>query len=242
MHIALVTGASRGLGRAIAKQLSDDGYYVIVNYRTGKNEAEKTLLDIKASGGQGELLQFDVSDAQQVQKTLDDWKQQNSDKHIDILVNNAGINKDNLMVFMSDDEWQTVIDTNQNSFFYVTRALIKDMIVNKYGRIINVVSLSGQKGLQGQVNYSASKGAVIAASKSLALELAKKRITVNCVSPGFIKSDMTEGLDEKTLKTMVPMNRFGTPEEVAFAVSFLASERASYISGEVISINGGMYS
>jgi len=156
-------------------------------------------------------------------------------------VNNAGINRDNLMVFMTDSEWNQVINTNQNSFFYVTRSLLKEMIVHKYGRIINVVSLSGLRGLPGQVNYSASKGAVIAASKSLSQEVAKKRITVNCVAPGYIKSDMTDDLDEKKLKKMVPMNRFGTPEEVAYVVSFLASERASYTTGEVISINGGIY-
>lgn len=242
MRTALITGASRGIGKAIAKQLSEEGCYVLINYRKDSEGAEHTLQEIKDLGGQGELLPFDVSDAQQVQDALETWKDNNKDKFIEVLVNNAGINKDNLMVFMTDDEWQSVIDINQNSFFYVTRSLLKDMIVNKKGRIVNVVSLSGQKGLPGQVNYSASKGAVIAASKSLSMEVAKKKITVNCVAPGFIKSEMTEGLDEKNLKKLVPMNRFGTPEEVAHAVAFLASDKASYITGEVLSINGGMYS
>lgn len=241
MHIALITGASRGIGKAIAEQLSSDGFYVLINYRTNKEAAEETLNKIKAAGGSGELLPFDVSDSQQVQEGLENWKEKNPDRYIDILVNNAGINRDNLMVFMTDPEWNQVINTNQNSFFYVTRSLLKEMIVHKYGRIINVVSLSGLRGLPGQVNYSASKGAVIAASKSLSQEVAKKKITVNCVAPGYIKSEMTDGLDEKTLKKMVPMNRFGTPEEVAYVVSFLASERASYTTGEVISINGGIY-
>jgi len=241
MHIALVTGASRGIGKAIAKQLSIDGYYVIINYKSDKNEAEKTLKEIQKSGGKAELLPFDVSDVNQVQYYLNNWQEKNKDKYIDILVNNAGINKDNLMVFMTDDDWHKVINTNQNGFFYVTRTLLKDMIVNKGGRIITITSLSGQKGLAGQVNYSASKGAVIAASKSLSLELAKKKITVNCVAPGFIKSDMTEDLDEKNLKKLVPLNRFGTPEDVAYAVSFLASDKASYITGQVISVNGGLY-
>lgn len=242
MQIALITGASRGIGKAIAKQLSEDGYYVLINYRKDKTAAEITLSEIKAQGGEGELLPFDVSDSKQVQEVLEKWKEKNQDKYIEVLVNNAGINKDNLMVFMTDDDWHNVINANQNSFFYVTRSLLKDMIVKKSGRIISVVSLSGQKGLAGQVNYSASKGAVIAASKSLSMELAKKRITVNCVAPGFIKSDMTKDLDEKSLKKLVPMNRFGTAEEVAYAVSFFASPKASYITGEVLSINGGMYS
>lgn len=242
MHIALITGASRGIGKAIAEQLSLDGFYVLINYRANKEAAEDTLKKIKAAGGSGELLPFDVSNSQQVQEVLGNWKEQNPDSYIDILVNNAGMNRDNLMVFMTNAEWDQVIETNQNSFFYVTRSLLKDMIVNKYGRVINVVSLSGLSGLPGQVNYSASKGAVIAASKSLSQEIAKKKITVNCVAPGYIKSDMTDDLDEKKLKKMVPMNRFGTPEEVAYVVSFLASERASYITGQVISINGGIYS
>jgi len=143
---------------------------------------------------------------------------------------------------MTDTEWETVMSTNLDSFFYVTRSLLKNMIVNKSGRVINIVSLSGQKGLPGQVNYSAAKGAIIAATKSLAMELGKKKITVNAVAPGFIKTEMTTELNEKELKKMIPLNRFGKAEEVADLVSFLASEKSSYITGETISINGGMYS
>jgi 3-oxoacyl-[acyl-carrier protein] reductase len=157
-------------------------------------------------------------------------------------VNNAGLTRDNLMVFMSDDEWSDVMTTNLDSFFYVTRHLLQNMLVGKWGRIVNVVSLSGQKGLPGQVNYSASKGAVIAATKALAMEVGKKKVTVNAVSPGFIRTDMTKELDEKELSKMVPLRRFGEPSEVAEVVNFLVSEGASYITGETISVNGGMYS
>jgi 3-oxoacyl-[acyl-carrier protein] reductase len=158
------------------------------------------------------------------------------------LVNNAGITKDNLMVFMSDNDWDSVINTNLNSFFYVTRELLQDMLIKKQGRIINIVSLTGQKGQPGQANYAAAKGAIIASSKSLAMEIGKKKVTVNCVAPGFIKTDMTEHLNEKELKKIIPLNRFGESKEVAGVVSFLASEDASYITGEVISVNGGIYS
>jgi 3-oxoacyl-[acyl-carrier protein] reductase len=242
MRIALVTGGSRGIGRAISVKLAEDGYFVLVNYRSEKTEARKTLKMISEMGGRGELLQFDVSDPVQVNKVLEKWHEDHEELTIEVLVNNAGVNKDNLMVFMSDKEWGQVIETNQYGFFYVTRHLLQNMLVNKQGRIVNIVSLSGQKGLAGQVNYAASKGAVIAATKSLAMEVGKKKVTVNAVAPGFISTDMTKDLDEKQLSAMVPLRRFGKPEEVAEVVSFLVSEKASYITGEVISINGGMYS
>jgi len=156
-------------------------------------------------------------------------------------VNNAGIRKDALVMWMKNEEWSDVLNTNLNGFLYTTRLLIKDMLINKYGRIINVVSLSGVKGLPGQVNYSAAKAGVIGATKALAQEVAKKNVTVNAVAPGFIRTDMTKDLDEKELKTLIPMNRFGEPEEVAEVVGFLASEKASYITGAVINVNGGLY-
>lgn len=239
---ALVTGGSRGIGRAVSIKLAKEGYYTLINFRSNIEEAQATLNEIVESGGEGELIPFDVSDSKQVHTALSGWMDKNPDSHIEVLVNNAGITQDNLMVFMSDDEWSRVITTNQNSFFYVTRELLKGMIVAKSGRIINVVSLSGQKGHPGQVNYSASKGAIIAATKSLAMEVGKKRVTVNAVAPGFIKTEMTEHLNEKELKRMIPLNRFGRVEEVADVVAFLASPSASYITGETISINGGMYS
>lgn len=242
MKCALVTGGSRGIGKAICKELSKDGMYIIINYRSNTIEAQKTLDEIIADGGQGELLPFDVSDSNDIKSSLNTWSEANTDKSINVLVNNAGITKDNLMVFMADDEWSSVIKTNLDSFFYVTSQVLKNMIIGKWGRIINVVSLSGQKGMPGQTNYAAAKAGVIGATKSLAMEIGKKKVTVNAVAPGFIKTDMTEALNEKELKKLVPLNRFGTAQEVAYAVSFLASDKASYITGETISINGGMYS
>jgi len=241
MKYALVTGGSRGIGRAISVKLAQQGFYVLINYRSAHVEAQKVLDEIKGLGGRAELLPFDVSNSREVEGFLGTWMKSN-EQRIDVLVNNAGIVSDNLMVFMSDDEWNKVISTNQNSFFYVTRQVLEGMIVNKFGRIINVVSLSGQKGHPGQVNYSASKGAVIAATKSLAMEVGKKKVTVNCVAPGFIKTDMTDKIDEKDWKRHIPLNRFGTAEEVANVVGFLASDESSYITGETIAVNGGMYS
>jgi 3-oxoacyl-[acyl-carrier protein] reductase len=242
MMYALVTGGSRGIGKAISIKLGEDGYYVLINYKSNKVEAQKTLEIIKNNGGDGELMQFDVSDPEQIHKVLEEWNEKDKDRYIEVLVNNAGLAKDNLMVFMSDNEWREVIDTNQNSFFYVTSMVLLNMLVKKNGRIVNIVSLSGQKGQGGQVNYAASKGAVIAATKSLAMEVGKKKVTVNAVAPGFIATDMTKDLDENQLKKLVPLNRFGKPEEVAEVVSFLVSDKASYITGEIISVNGGLYS
>ncbi len=241
MKYALITGGSRGIGKAVSKKLAEDGFFVVINYRTNREEAEKTLAEIKTVGGNGELLQFDVSKPEEIETALEKYSKNHPENHIEILVNNAGIRKDNLQVFMGNDEWNDVINTNLNSFFYITRRLLKDMLVNKFGRIINMVSLSGLKGMPGQTNYSAAKGGIIAATKALAQEIAAKKVTVNAVAPGFIKTDMTADLDEKELKKMIPMRRFGKPEEVAELVSFLASEKSAYITGEVISINGGIY-
>ena len=196
---ALVTGGSRGIGRAISTKLAEDGYYVLINYNSNKIEAQKTLDIIKANGGDGELMQFDISDPTQVQNVLEEWGEKNKDRYIEVLVNNAGVTRDNLLIFMSDDEWRDVIDTNQNSFFFVTRKVLMNMLLKRKGRIVNIVSLSGQKGQPGQVNYAASKGAIIAATKSLACEVGKKNVTVNAVAPGFITTDMTLDLDEDQL-------------------------------------------
>ncbi|MDX2430055.1 MAG: 3-oxoacyl-ACP reductase FabG [Bacteroides sp.] len=242
MKIALVTGGSRGIGKAISVRLGSEGYYVIVNYRSNETEAKDTLEKIRSEGGEGELLRLDVSRAEEVNRVLDQWQNLNPEKQISILVNNAGVSKDNLMIFMSDQEWKDVMSTNLDSFFFVSRHLLKNMLVGKWGRIVNIVSLSGQKGLPGQVNYSASKGAVIAATKALAMEVGKKKVTVNAVAPGFIRTDMTKDMDEKQLSNLVPLRRFGEPEEVAEVVNFLVSDGASYITGETISVNGGMYS
>jgi 3-oxoacyl-[acyl-carrier protein] reductase len=238
MKYALVTGGSRGIGRAVCLKLADMGYYVIINYKSNKSEAKATLDLIK---GNGELMQFDVSSYNETNEILGKWVEENTDKFIEVLVNNSGIRQDGLLMWMKQEEWQNVIDTNLNGFFNVTRLLLKDMLIKRYGRIVNVVSLSGIKGLPGQTNYSAAKGGVIAATKALAQEVGKKNVTVNAVAPGFIKTDMTADLNEADHKPLIPLNRFGTPEEVAEVVGFLASEKSSYITGEVISVNGGLY-
>jgi 3-oxoacyl-[acyl-carrier protein] reductase len=240
MKYALVTGGSRGIGRAICLALAEIGYHVIINYNTNEVEASKTLKTLKDTGGNGELLPFDVSDAIKAKSALHAWKEKHADAYISVLVNNAGIRKDNLMVWMEAEEWARVIDTNLNSYYYVTQPLLQDMIVNKFGRIINIVSLSGEDGMPGQTNYSAAKAGVIGATKALAKEVGRKKVTVNAVAPGFIRTEMTADLDEKQHKGLIPVGRFGEPEEVAAVVSFLASEKASYITGEVISVNGGI--
>jgi 3-oxoacyl-[acyl-carrier protein] reductase len=242
MKTALVTGGSRGIGRAICYKLAAMGYYVVVNYRNNEAEANATLENIQVNGGNGELLKFDVADKTITQLILGGWLESNKDKTIEVLVNNAGIKDDGLMMWMKDEQWDSVLQTSLDGFFYVTRTVLNSMLLKRYGRIINIVSLSGLKGMAGQVNYSAAKGGVIGATKALAQEVGKRNITVNAVAPGFIKTDMTEGLPEEELKKMIPVNRFGLPEEVAHAVGFLASPDAGYITGAVINVNGGLYS
>lgn len=238
---ALVTGASRGIGRAIALKLATQGFSIIINYASNAEAAQNTLDEIVSAGGCAELLPFDVSDSKSVEDALQNWAQKHENEYISVIVNNAGVRKDNLMMWMPGQDWRDVLSISLDGFFNVTQPLLKNMLVKKWGRIVNVVSLSGIKGMPGQVNYSAAKGGLIAATKALAQEVAKKRITVNAVAPGFIKSDMTADLNEAELKKMVPVGRFGNPEEVAELVAFLVSDMAGYITGEVISINGGIY-
>lgn len=240
---ALVTGGSRGIGRAICIQLAKDSEYrILINYYSNETAAKQTLKSVRDAGGEGELLPFNVTDAENVKSALDQWHEANPDAIIEVIVNNAGITHDGMFMWMKAEDWSKVIDTSLNGFFNVTNHLIKKLLVNKYGRIINMVSVSGLKGTPGQTNYSAAKGAVIGATKALAQEVAKRNVTVNAVAPGFITTDMTQDLDEKELKKIIPANRFGTAEEVAHLVSFLASEKSSYITGDVININGGIYS
>ena len=240
---ALVTGGSRGIGRAICIQLAKDSeYQILINYNTNETAAKETLKLVEASGSQGQLMSFDVTDAEKVKSTLDDWHENNPNAIIEVIVNNAGITQDGMFMWMKAEDWSKVIDTSLNGFFNVTNHLIQKLLVNKYGRIINIVSVSGLKGTPGQTNYSAAKGAVIGATKALAQEVAKRNVTVNAVAPGFIATDMTQDLNEKELKKMIPANRFGTAEEVAHLVSFLASNKSGYITGDIININGGIYS
>jgi 3-oxoacyl-[acyl-carrier protein] reductase len=243
MNCALVTGASRGLGKAIAVQLAKDhGLYILVNYASNRTAAEETLAEIVSNGGQGELLQFNVQVKTEVDEALNGWREKNEEKFISVLVNNAGITRDGLFMWMPEKDWDDVINISAKGLFNVTQNAIQQMLRKRSGRIINVASVSGMKGVAGQTNYSAAKGAIISATKALAQEVAKRKITVNAVAPGFITSDMTKDLNETELKQMIPMNRFGKAEEVAHLVSFLASEKAGYITGEVININGGIYS
>lgn len=241
MKYALITGASRGLGKAISIRLAKDGFAVIINYQSNKEAAEDTLKQVQEAGGTGELLPFDVSNPQVIDTALEAWQNAHPDDYISVLVNNAGIRQDNLMVFMQEEQWSKVLDTTLNGFFYITRRLLKDMMTHRKGRIINMASLSGLKGLPGQTNYSAAKAALIGATKALAQEVAARKVTVNAIAPGFIASDMTKDLDEAELKKLIPLGRFGKPEEVAALTSFLASDDAAYITGQVISINGGLY-
>ena len=240
MKYALVTGGSRGIGRAVAQKLASQGWPVIINYRSNDEAARQTLDAIVAAGGQAELLPFDVTNPAETDAAMEQWEQQHPDDYV--VVNNAGIRHDAVMFMMTDEQWHTVLDTSLNGFFYITRRLLKHMMPRKRGgRIINMASLSGLKGLPGQANYSAAKAALIGATKALAQEVAARGVTVNAVAPGFIATDMTSDLDEGELKKLIPAGRFGRPEEVAALTAFLASDDAAYITGQVVSINGGLY-
>ncbi len=243
MNCALVTGASRGLGRAIAIRLAaDHGLFILINYAANQAAAEETLSMIRSAGGDGQLLPFNVQHKEEVDAALNTWKEANPDKFIQVLVNNAGITRDGLLMWMPEKDWDDVLDISVKGMFNVTQNVIQQMLRKRAGRIVNVSSLSGLKGVAGQANYSAAKGAMIASTKSLAQEVAKRNITVNAVAPGFIRSDMTLELNQEQIRQMVPMGRIGEPDEVAHVVSFLVSDKASYITGEVININGGIYS
>ncbi|SHH14023.1 3-oxoacyl-[acyl-carrier protein] reductase [Chryseolinea serpens] len=242
MKYALVTGGSRGIGRAVCVKLAEQGYHILINYKSNDAEAAKTAELVREKNVTAETLKFDVGNKTDVDAVLGGWVETNKDKVIEVLVNNAGIREDALMIWMTDQQWKNVLGSSLDAFYYVTRQVINGMLANKYGRVVSVVSLSGLKGMPGQTNYSAAKAGVIGATKALAQEVARRGVTVNAVAPGFIKTDMTQDLNEAELKAMVPMKRFGEPEEVADAVVFLASTRASYITGNVISINGGLYS
>ena len=237
---ALVTGASRGIGRAIAIELAKDGCSILLNYKSNHAAAEEAKRLIEEAGGEAELMPFDVSQPDAINAALDAWFAAHPDDYIDVLVNNAGIRRDGLMVFMNDDDWHDVVSSATEGFFYITRRVLQGMLYAHRGRIVNITSISGIYGTQGQTNYSAAKAAIIGATKALSKEMAARNITVNAVAPGYIATDMTVDLDEEELKKSIPAGRLGTPEEVAHLVSFLCSYEASYITGQVISVAGGL--
>ncbi len=242
MKYALVTGASSGIGKSICVKLASDlGYHVLVNYLHNQEEAHDTVKQVEAKGGTAEIMQFDVTSFSDTEKKLNAWAEKNKQAVIEVLVNNAGLVKDGLFMFMDAASWSEVIDVKLKGFYNVTRCVIQKMILNKHGRIINIASLAGLSGNAGQVNYAAANGGLIAATKALAKEIGKKNVTVNAVAPGFINTEMTDKLDYEKFVKIIPANRFGTAEEVADMVSFLASPKASYITGAVININGGIY-
>ena len=240
--VAIVTGASRGIGRAIALELGRRGARVVVNYRSSAEAAAEVVAAIEEAGGRAIAVQADVGDFEQaarlVQTALDEFDR------VDILVNNAGTTRDQLLMLMKEEDWDLVLKTNLYSIFYVTQAVLPMMLNQRYGRIINISSIVAFTGNPGQVNYASAKAGIIGFTKALALEVAGRNITVNAVAPGFIETDMTKNLPEKikeTFLSQIPMKRIGLPEEVAALVTFLASDKASYITGAVFHINGGLY-
>ena len=239
--IALVTGAGRGIGRAIAKRLAGDGIFVLINYCRSGKEAEEVLKEIRLGGGDGACVQADVSDFARTEEMIKEIIREYG--HIDILVNNAGITRDGLIMRMTEEDFDRVLEINLKGCFHTIRHLSRWFLKQKYGRIINIASVVGIAGNAGQANYSASKAGIIGLTKSAARELAGRGITVNAVAPGFIETEMTEVLSDQVKEraaAQIPMGKFGKAEDVAEAVTFLASDRAAYITGQVLQVDGGM--
>lgn len=237
-RIALVTGASKGIGAAIAAGLAKDGFDIWINYRKDHDAAEQVKKIVKETGRQCRLLPFDVADPDAAQNILYPLLEKETP---DILVNNAGCNRDLLMIWMSQQDWKDVLSVSLDGFFQITKGVIMGMLRKRKGRIINIVSTSGQSGMPGQVNYSTAKAGLIGATKALAAEVAKRNILVNAVSPGFIETEMIKDVPKDKVLPLIPLQRFGTADEVANVVRFLSSDSASYITGQVIGVNGGIY-
>ncbi|HAS89123.1 MAG TPA: 3-oxoacyl-ACP reductase FabG [Desulfovibrio sp.] len=237
-QIALITGASKGIGAAIALQLAEDGYDIWLNYRSDDAGAEKTAAAIRETGRECTLLKFDVTDEEAVENALPPLLQEEVPY---IVVNNAGFARDSIMMMMSSDDWNKVLQVHLGGFFNVTKPVVSRMLRKRTGRIINIASTSGETGVAGQTNYSAAKAGLIGATRSLAVEVAKRNILVNAITPGFIETDMVAGLPVDHIKGQIPLKRLGTPKEVAGVVSFLCSDKASYITGQTIAVNGGIH-
>ncbi len=235
---AIVTGGSRGIGKAICLELARTGYYVVVNYRSNQRAAEEVLAQISRDGGRGELAVFDVADAKQVRESMGPLLERQ--ETVDVLVNNAGVTADSLLAMMSEEEWHRVLDTSLDGFFHVTRPVVMKMVGQKHGSIVSISSVSALMPNRGQTNYSAAKAGLIGASRSLSAEVARLGIRVNVVAPGIIGTEMAEAVPQAMIKQLIPMRRIGRPEEVAKVVRFLCSSDASYLTGQVISVNGGM--